>query len=88
LFRIYQEALTNAVRHANAHLITSSLRIMNNRIILEIKDDGKGIDADGVSQKKSFGLLGIKERVFVMDGEYALTSEPGKGTRLTISVPF
>jgi PAS domain S-box-containing protein len=88
LFRIYQEALTNAVRHANAHLIESNLKIMNNRIILEIRDDGKGIDTNDTLTKKSFGLLGIKERVFVMEGEYALTSEAGKGTCLTISVPF
>jgi PAS domain S-box-containing protein len=88
LFRIYQEALTNAVRHANAHLIVSDLKILNNRIILMIRDDGKGIDASDTSAKKTFGLLGIKERVFVMDGEYALTSESGKGTCLTISVPF
>jgi PAS domain S-box-containing protein len=87
LFRIYQEALTNAVRHANAHAIDSSLKIMDRRIVLEIKDDGKGIDTDGLSKKKSFGLLGIKERVFVMDGEYVLNSEPGKGTCLHISVP-
>jgi PAS domain S-box-containing protein len=88
LFRIYQEALTNAVRHANAHVIDSSLKIVANRIILEIKDDGKGIDTAGVPKKKSFGLLGIKERVFVMDGEYTLKSGPGEGTCLTISVPL
>jgi PAS domain S-box-containing protein len=88
LFRIYQEALTNAVRHANAHVIESSLKIMNSRIILKIEDDGKGIEAEAVSKEKSFGLLGIKERVFVMEGEYSLKSEPGKGTCLTISVPF
>jgi PAS domain S-box-containing protein len=88
LFRIYQEALTNAVRHANAHRIDSSLKIKDGRILLEIRDDGKGIDTDSTSKKKSFGLLGIKERVFVMDGEYALKSEPGKGTHLSISVPL
>ncbi len=88
LFRIYQEALTNAVRHANAHVIDSSLKIVANRIILEIKDDGKGIDPEDVSKKKSFGLLGIKERVFVMDGEYTLKSAPGEGTCLTVSVPL
>jgi PAS domain S-box-containing protein len=88
LFRIYQEALTNAVRHANAHVIDSCLKIVSNRIILEIKDDGKGIDSAVVPKKKSFGLLGIKERVFVMDGEYTLKSEPGEGTCLTVSVPL
>jgi len=88
LFRIYQEALTNAVRHANAHTIESSLKIRDGRILLEIRDDGKGMDKDSASKKKSFGLLGIKERVFVLDGEYELKSEPGKGTQLIISVPM
>jgi signal transduction histidine kinase len=88
LFRIYQEALTNAVRHANAHVIDSSLKVENERIILEIRDDGKGIDLAAGGKKKSFGLLGIKERVFVMNGQYELNSEPGKGTSLYISVPY
>jgi two-component system sensor histidine kinase UhpB len=87
LFRIYQEALTNAARHANANVIESSLKIIDNRIILEIKDDGKGIDMSAIGKRKSFGLLGIKERVFVMEGQYELESEPGKGTSLYISVP-
>jgi len=88
LFRIYQEALTNAVRHANAHVIDSSLKVENERIILEIRDDGKGIDMAAGGKKKSFGLLGIKERVFVMNGQYELKTEPGKGTSLHISVPY
>jgi two-component system, NarL family, sensor histidine kinase UhpB len=87
LFRIYQEALTNAVRHANAHVIESSLKVTNNRILMDIHDDGKGMDQAAGGKTKSFGLLGIKERVFVMGGEYALNSAPGKGTSLTISVP-
>ena len=88
LFRIYQEALTNAARHADAHVIESSLRIMNGRIILEINDDGKGIDMNATGKCKGFGLLGIKERVFVMEGQYEFISEPGKGTCLSVSIPI
>jgi two-component system, NarL family, sensor histidine kinase UhpB len=88
LFRIYQEALTNAVRHANAHVINTSLTMSDNGISMDIKDDGKGMDAASGSKKKSFGLLGIKERVFVMNGHYELHSEPGKGTHLRVSVPL
>jgi PAS domain S-box-containing protein len=87
LFRIYQEALTNAVRHANARNVNSTLQMANNRIILQIQDDGKGMDIDNDLKKKSFGLLGIKERAFIMGGEYELKSEPGKGTHLLVSVP-
>ena len=88
LFRIYQEALTNAVRHANARQVNSTLQMANNKIILQIQDDGKGMDIDNDLKKKSFGLLGIKERAFVMGGNYELKSEPGKGTHLLISVPL
>lgn len=87
LFRIYQEALTNAVRHANARNVNSTLQMANNRIILQIQDDGKGMDINNDLKKKSFGLLGIKERAFIMGGEYELKSEPGKGTHLLVSVP-
>jgi two-component system, NarL family, sensor histidine kinase UhpB len=88
LFRIYQEALTNAACHPDAHLIQSSLRMVNDRIILQINDDGKGFDMNAMGKDKSFGLLGIKERVFVMEGQYEFTSEPGKGTSLSVSIPI
>ncbi|MCW3120375.1 MAG: domain S-box protein [Chitinophagaceae bacterium] len=88
LFRVYQEALTNAVRHANAHTINSKLLLSGSKIILEIYDDGKGMDLNAGPTKKSFGLLGIKERVFVMNGKYEIKSEPGKGTFLSVAVPL
>jgi signal transduction histidine kinase len=88
LFRVYQEALTNAVRHANAHKINSKLLLSGDKIILEINDDGKGMDMKADTTKKSFGLLGIKERVFVMNGKYEIKSEPGKGTFLSVAVPL
>ena len=88
IFRIYQEALTNALRHANAHEIKSSLQINNNQLILKIRDDGRGIDPNTKPNKKSFGLIGIKERTFVMGGKFELKSEPGRGTELCISIPL
>jgi len=88
LFRVYQEALTNAVRHANAHTINSKLLLTSNKIVLEINDDGKGMDMKTATRKKSFGLLGIKERIFVMNGKYEIKSEPGKGTSLSVVVPL
>ncbi|HZE84806.1 MAG TPA: PAS domain S-box protein [Puia sp.] len=87
LFRIYQEVLTNAVRHAEAKTVESSLRIVDARIILDIRDDGKGIDLNSSKKKKSFGLLGMKERVFVLNGTYELKSKPGEGTSLHVSLP-
>ena len=88
IFRIYQEALTNAVRHANAHEINSSLQLNANELILRVKDDGKGIDQSAITNTKTLGLVGIKERIIVLGGKYELKSEPGKGTELCISIPL
>ena len=88
IFRIYQEALTNAVRHSNAHEISSSLQLKNNQLILRVKDDGKGIDDTAKTNTKTLGLIGIKERTFVLGGKYELKSEPGQGTELCISIPL
>ena len=88
LFRIFQEALNNAVKHANAHSIISRLTKTENHIILQVTDDGVGMVEDEVKTKKTWGLLGIKERVFILSGKYTMKSEPGKGTFLQIEIPL
>jgi two-component system sensor histidine kinase UhpB len=86
LFRIYQEALTNIARHAEADKIYTTLEISDNHVSLTIADDGKGFD----SHKKitSLGLLGMKERANIMKGMLAINSEPGKGTTIIVIVPL
>lgn len=88
LFRIYQEALTNVIRHAEAGQIKSSLKAGESSVQLEICDDGKGIASNQRMNGKGFGLLGIKERVFATSGLYMLSSEPGKGTCLKVEIPL
>jgi PAS domain S-box-containing protein len=88
IFRVYQEALTNITRYANARTVTSSLIITDDDIIVTIKDDGQGFDVVSVQNKKSFGILGMKERVLSLDGKFELISSPGKGTKVTISLPY
>lgn len=87
LFRIYQEALTNVVRHAAASKVQSSLELVDNNIILVISDNGIGMDMTAQKEHKSFGLIGIKERTFVIGGKFEMISEPGKGTTIKIIVP-
>jgi signal transduction histidine kinase len=87
IFRIYQELLNNAVRHANADVILSSLQLKENHLILKVKDDGQGMDPAINRTKKTLGLIGIKERTFVLGGKFDLKSEPGKGTKVQISIP-
>lgn len=88
VFRIYQEVLTNAVRHANAHNITSVLDLQEDQLILNIRDDGQGMDQQAVKKKKTLGLLGIRERTFLLGGRFKLDSEPGKGTAIQITIPL
>jgi signal transduction histidine kinase len=88
IFRIYQEVLTNAIRHANAHQITSSLQLKDHRLVLEVKDDGQGMDETLIRNKKTLGLLGIKERTFLLGGKFDLQTAPGQGTMIQVSIPW
>jgi signal transduction histidine kinase len=85
LFRIYQESLTNIARHADAKKVTATLTIVDNQLLLIVSDDGKGFDKS--PNKKTLGLLGMKERALMIGGKLEIKSEPGKGTRVLISVP-
>ena len=88
LFRIYQESLTNVARHANATAVVSGLQASRGMLVLKITDNGKGFDSSNTSQKKTLGLLGMKERTLMMGGSYEINSKPGKGTAVIITVPF
>ncbi len=88
IFRVYQEALTNIMRYADANKVISSLNITNDKIILVVEDDGNGFDTAEVESKKRFGILGMKERVNSEKGNFSLVSSPGKGTKITIDFPY
>jgi PAS domain S-box-containing protein len=88
LFRILQESLTNIARHANARKVAISLGRDATRVRLEIKDDGRGFDVEAAAKKKTFGLLGIRERAIMLHGTLSITSKPGEGTRVSLSIPI
>jgi len=88
LFRIYQESLTNIARHANAKSVLASLQRIEDDLILQITDDGKGFDIQTAANKGSFGLMGIKERALMMGGRYDILSSQNNGTTITICVPM
>ncbi len=88
LFRIFQEALTNIARHADATAIKARLCVSGQQLIMTVADDGKGFDITAVKKKKTLGLLGMKERTLMMKGTYEITGQPGKGTTLSISIPL
>ena len=88
LFRIVQESLTNVSRHASARNVQILLDHDAERIRLDVEDDGLGFDVDAARRKKTFGLLGMQERVIMLRGELRITSAPGHGTRVYVSMPL
>jgi PAS domain S-box-containing protein len=88
LFRIFQEALTNIARHAEATAIDAGLTVCGQQLVMKIADNGKGFDINAVKKKKTLGLLGVKERTLMMKGTSEIISQPGEGTSLSISIPL
>jgi PAS domain S-box-containing protein len=87
LFRIYQESLTNVARHASATKAIVTFELKDNILTLTITDDGKGFDVSKIGQKKTLGLLGMRERTLMIGGKYKINSRPGNGTVVTVEVP-
>lgn len=85
IFRVVQEALTNVVRHAGAGRVVVRIDEDNGDIHLELRDDGRGF-AEG-SSRKSFGLLGMRERVNMLGGRLEVRSAPGEGTAIEAWLP-
>lgn len=88
IFRIFQEALTNITRYAKATQVKVSLDIDSDSVLLNIEDNGLGFDTELTKTKKSFGILGMKERVASLNGRFDLASVPGNGTRISIHIPI
>ncbi|RXZ45503.1 PAS domain-containing sensor histidine kinase [Crenobacter cavernae] len=86
LFRILQEALTNVLRHADAHTVVMRLAVAADNLVLTVADDGRGFAPD--TARAGFGLVGIRERAMMLGGTLAIESTPGEGTTLTLTVPL
>lgn len=89
IYRIVQEAINNAIKHAQAHNINVHLTAESEYLRLMICDDGIGMNIDHVDQSKHFGLLGMRERVQALHGQFKLVSQPdaGRGSTLDIRLP-
>ncbi|QQS35585.1 MAG: PAS domain S-box protein [Ignavibacteriales bacterium] len=88
VFRIFQEALTNVARHANASKIFVTMNEFKNNLILEIRDNGKGITQSQVNSPNSLGVLGMKERALVFGGDVVIKSSMKSGTTVLVEVPM
>ncbi len=91
LFRVAQESLTNVAKHAQASQVGLTLRKITHGFQMEIKDDGKSFQVDrlpSANGKKRLGLLGMRERVRLVNGRFAVESAPGKGTTVRVVIPL
>jgi len=88
VFRIMQESLTNVARHAKASQVHISLKPQLDNISMVISDNGVGISDDELNSKKSFGLIGMKERANSLGGTFVITNLPGRGTRIILTFPL
>ncbi|MFH2135575.1 MAG: MASE3 domain-containing protein [Pseudomonadota bacterium] len=85
IFRIVQESFTNIMRHAQAKQVEIRLLHRGDHCLLQIEDDGAGFDPAS-ARKKTFGLMGMRERALVLGGEINIDSAPGKGTRISVQI--
>jgi hypothetical protein len=86
LFRIVQEGLSNIIKHAQASLIQISLHFTDHLLVVELNDNGKGFIVDQVVRPN--GLMNMKKRTAMLNGQFDLQSAPGKGTALNIKIPL
>ncbi len=89
LFRAVQEALTNVARHADADRVAITVAFAPDALEIAVEDDGKGFDAAAAfrAEGAGLGLLGMRERMSLLDGTVDIASRPGEGTRVTLRVP-
>lgn len=87
IFRIFQESLTNILRHSKATMVTTVFSEFNNHFTFKVEDNGIGFDDSSDKNKRSLGLLGMKERAIMIGGILTIKSTPNKGTVLSLQIP-
>ncbi|MDE2460272.1 MAG: PAS domain S-box protein [Gammaproteobacteria bacterium] len=91
-FRVLQSALTNVVKHAQAHQVQIAVHVHDDALHFSVQDDGQGFDVDAARRRaaagRSFGLLGMQERVRFAGGEFELSSATGRGTKIEVRLPL
>ena len=92
LFRVVQEAITNIAKHAQAKNVLLNVEFKDSAITIEIEDDGRGFDVETLStqagENQGLGLLGMQERIELLQGQFHIESQPGNGTRINIEIPL
>jgi signal transduction histidine kinase len=86
LYRITQEALNNALKHAGASQVALSVRVADESVVLEVTDDGQGFDTAEIHDTGGLGLISMQERADKIGGQWTIRSAPGEGTRVCVTV--
>jgi signal transduction histidine kinase len=87
-FRIFQETLTNIIRHAQATRVEVQLRQEESTLVLEVKDNGRGISESELNDTRSIGVLGMRERAALLQGELQISGVAGQGTTVAVHIPL
>lgn len=87
VFRICQEALTNVTRHAQATEVQVCLEDQEAGLVLRVRDNGRGIPQDHLTDARSFGLLGMRERAGLLGGDVQIETQEGNGTTIVLQLP-
>ena len=87
VYRIVQESLTNIGKHARASRVEVTVTVDDEKVDVNVSDDGVGFATDAPRKSDSYGLLGVRERAFLLGGEARVTSAPGRGTRVEVRLP-
>jgi len=88
IFRVFQEALTNVARHSGANEVKIRFERTNGQLVLKIEDNGKGISVNRLRGVHSLGILGMQERVRLLNGEIKISEGNGSGTLVIVKVPL
>ena len=88
VFRILQESLTNAARHARASRVEVSIDRSDGMVAVMVRDNGLGFSPQQPRKPGSFGLMGLRERAYLLGGEVNIASEPGRGTTIEVRIPL
>jgi len=88
MFRVFQEILTNVARHSQATAVAITLQEQTGNLVLEVRDNGRGVTESELSDPHSLGLVGMRERALLLGGETILAGIPNGGTTVTVRIPL
>jgi PAS domain S-box-containing protein len=88
VFRVVQEALTNVAKHANAKHVEVAIEQRSTEVTVSIRDDGRGFSSQEPRKSGSFGLIGVRERAYLLGGDASIASVPDKGTCIELRLPI